>query len=195
MAPNQLDIPALPILLPLGLALMIGSWAALRRCGLATVRRLVTAWLAGWYLVAVLGATLLPLHLAWGAGAGEPELFRIILVPVTTMRVDDFILNIVMTLPLAALLHLVFGIRGRGRVVLTGFLLSAGVEVIQAVLVTLHGNRWADVNDLLSNTLGAFLGYLAWRRLLRHDAVRRTVRDGALVAHRCPAAPASVIRS
>jgi glycopeptide antibiotics resistance protein len=194
MPPNQLDIPALPILLPLGLALMIWSWGALRRRGLATARRLATAWAAGWYLVAVLGATLLPLHLAWGAGAGALELYRIILIPVTTMRVDDFILNIVMTLPLAALLHLVLGVRSRARVVLTGLLLSAGVEVIQAVLLTLHGNRWADVNDLMSNTLGAFLGYLAWRRLLRVDAVRRSVPDW-MPAAQCRPEPASAIRS
>ena len=113
MPSHQLDVPALPILLPLGVVLMVASWVLLRRRDMLTARRLGTAWFAGWYAVAVIGATLLPLHLAWGDGAGEPELYRIILIPLTTMRVDDFLLNIVMTLPLAALLHVVFSVRAR----------------------------------------------------------------------------------
>jgi glycopeptide antibiotics resistance protein len=193
MPTDQLDLPALPILLPLGAVLMVVSWAVLRRRGLLTARRLLTAWAAGWYLVAVLGATMLPLRLAWSVNAGEPELYRIILIPLTTMRVDDFLLNIVMTLPLAALLRLVFGIRDGGRVVLVGFLLSASIELTQAILdLTLHGDRWADVNDLMSNTLGALLGYLVLRRLLRFASFRRAMEDCSLVPCRSGERPPAI---
>src|SRR4029453_7800224 len=126
---HQLDVPALPILLPLGIVLMAVSGVLLHRRGLLSARRLATAWLAGWYAVAVIGATLLPLHLAWGPGAGPAELYRIILVPLITTRGDDFLLNIVMTLPLAAVLFLVFGVREKRRVVLVGFLVSLAVEI------------------------------------------------------------------
>jgi glycopeptide antibiotics resistance protein len=181
MPSDQLDVPALPILLPLGVVLMIASWVLLRRRDTFTARRLATAWLAGWYAVAVIGATLLPLHLAWGEGAGEPELFRIILIPLTTMRVDDFLLNIAMTVPLAALLRVVFSVRERSRVVLVGFVASAVIEVTQAVLVlAFHGNRWADVNDLISNTLGVLLGYLAFHRALRVESFRRVMESCCL---------------
>jgi glycopeptide antibiotics resistance protein len=173
---GHLEIPALPILLPLGLALMAASWVVLRRLGALTAPRLGAAWLAAWYAVAVLGATMLPLRLAWGEGAGEPEFYRFLLIPVATMRPDDFVLNIVMTLPLAAVLHVAFGIREKERVVRLGLLISVAIESTQAVLLlTLHGNRWADVNDLMANTLGAWLGFLAFRRLLRLPAVRRAV--------------------
>jgi glycopeptide antibiotics resistance protein len=193
MPPDQLELPALPILLPLGAVLMVVSWAVLRRRELLTARRLVTAWVAGWYLVAVLGATMLPLRLAWGPYAGEPELYRIILIPLTTMRVDDFVLNVLMTLPLAALLRLVFGIRDKGRVVLVGFLLSASIEATQAILdLTLHGDRWADVNDLMSNTLGALLGYLALRRLLCFASFRRGFEAWSLVPCRSGERPPAV---
>jgi glycopeptide antibiotics resistance protein len=182
MSSDQLDVPALPILLPLGAALMVASWALLRRRGMLSARRLGTTWFAGWYAVAVAGATLLPLHLSWGPGAGPSELYRIILIPLTTMRVDDFLLNIVMTLPLAALLHVLFSIREKGRVILIGLVASALIEVTQAVLViAFHGNRWADVNDLISNTLGVFLGYFAFRRALRFEAFRRVVRSCSLI--------------
>jgi glycopeptide antibiotics resistance protein len=90
------------------------------------------------------------------------------------MRPDDFVLNIAMMLPLAALLHVVFGIRDRRRVVRTGFAISVAVETVQLFLILfLHGNRWADTNDLIANTLGAWLGWLAVQRLLRHETIRR----------------------
>ena len=178
MPPEQISVPALPVLLPLGLALMVVSWAVLRRRGMSTRWRLGAAWAAGWYAVAVLGATLLPLHLAWGEGTGGPALDQIILMPLTTMRVGDFLLNIVMTVPLAALLHVLFGVRDLGRVVLTGFVLSAVIEITQGILVlTLHGNRWADVNDVIANVLGAWLGYLAFHRSMRIGGVRRAVES------------------
>jgi glycopeptide antibiotics resistance protein len=180
MHTDHLDVPALPVLLPLGVALMALSWLVLRRRGTPTGWRLGAAWACGWYAVAVLGATFLPLHLAWGPGAGPPELFRFILVPLITMRVGDFLLNVVMTLPLAAVLDVLFGVRDRRRVVLAGFLLSLTIEVTQGImLLTLHGQRWADVNDLVSNTLGAYLGWLLLARVTRLTAVRRAVERSA----------------
>ncbi|MGX6603145.1 VanZ family protein [Micromonosporaceae bacterium Da 78-11] len=181
MPPDHVVVPALPILLPLGAVLMAVSWIALRRRRLLTRWRLGAAWAAGWYLVAVLGATMLPLRLAWGPEAGEPAFYRIILVPLTTMRVVDFLLNIAMTIPLAAVLHVLFGIRDKGRVVLLGLLLSAAIETTQGILVlTLHGTRWADVNDLISNTLGALLGYQLFHRLMRYRKFRRVMGNCTL---------------
>jgi glycopeptide antibiotics resistance protein len=177
MPSHHVLVPALPILLPLGAVLMAVSGLLLHRRGLLGARRLVTSWIAGWYVVAVLGATMLPLPLSWGPGAGPPELHRIILVPLITMRVDDFLLNIVMTLPLAALLFLVFGVRDKRRVVLTGFVGSLVIELTQAlILLAWHGNRWADVNDLTSNTLGAWLGFLIFWRALGSAGVRQAVQ-------------------
>jgi len=188
---HQLDVPALPILLPLGGVLMIVSWVLLRRRGRLGVRPVATAWIAGWYAVAVLGATLLPLHLAWGPGAGPPEPYRIILVPLVTMRVDDFGLNIVMMLPLAALLYLVAGVRDGRRVVLVGFLVSLSIEMVQLVVdLAWHGNRWADVNDLAANTLGALLGSLIFWRAMRSAQVRRKVQPWSLAPDAAAPAPA-----
>jgi glycopeptide antibiotics resistance protein len=170
----QLEIPSFPVLLPLGIVLMVVSAAVLHRRGSLTGPRLGAAWFAGWYAVAVLGATMLPTVLV--RDGIRPDFYRIILWPIFTMRPDDFVLNIVMMLPLAAVLRTVFGVRDKRRVVLTGFLISLAIELTQlALMLTLHGNRWADTNDLISNTLGAWLGYLAFRRLLRREGVRRFV--------------------
>nr|WP_296063805.1 VanZ family protein [uncultured Actinoplanes sp.] len=189
----MVTVPALPILIPLGLVLMVVSWVAIGRRGALTPWRLGAAWVAGWYAVAVVGATFLPLELSWGPAEAElvyphlggPQTHRIILVPLFTMRPTDFVLNIVMLLPLALLLRLVFGIEDRHRVVRAGILTSLAIETIQAVLVlTVHGNRWADINDLTSNTLGTVAGFLVLRRLLRVPAVQRLI-DRATV----PAGP------
>jgi glycopeptide antibiotics resistance protein len=176
MPPDQVDIPALPVMALSGVVLMILSWAFLRRRGPVSAWHLGAAWVASWWAVAVLGATMLPLHLGWVADPVEPGYERILPVPLITMRPSDFVLNIVMTLPLATLLHIVFGIRDRFRVVRTGLLLSLTIEITQMILaLTLQGTRWADINDLISNTLGAYLGFLLFQRLLRWNSFRRLV--------------------
>ena len=168
-------VPGPPILLPLGVLLMVVAGLALRRRGRLTPGRLAAAWLAAWYAVAVVGATLLPLHLSWGT---EPQYFRINPIPFVHVRPSDSLLNVVMTLPFAAVLHVVFGVRDRKRVLRLGLLLSAAIETTQAVLIlTVHDNRWAEANDIVANVLGVYLGHLAFQRLLRVGAVRRLVRD------------------
>jgi glycopeptide antibiotics resistance protein len=189
MGSDLLVVPALPVLVPLGIVLMAVSAIWLWRRGTMSVPRLAAVWLAGWYLVAILGATFLPLELELGDQPGPPSLHRLTLIPVLTVRPRDFVLNVIMTLPLAALLHIVFGIVAKRRVVLSAFLLSLVIEVTQALLVvTVNGNRWADTNDLIANTLGAYLGYLWFRDLLTYAPVRRVV-DRVLipVRRRAPA--------
>lgn len=174
----QIEIPALPVLLPLGVTLMVVFAVLLHRRGLVSPPRLLVGWFAGWYAVAVLGATMLPMHLGWGADVDGPDLYRVLWIPVLDMRPLDFVLNTIMTMPLATVLYLVFGVRSRRRVVLTGFLLSLGIESTQLMLLlTLDGNRWADVNDLMSNTLGTWLGYLLLRRLMRSGRFHRVLES------------------
>ena len=73
---------------------------------------------------------------------------------------------------------LVFGIRDKMRVIRLGFLMSLAIELTQCVLIlTVHDNRWAEANDIIANVLGVYLGYLAFHRLLRVDAIRRLVSD------------------
>ncbi|WP_433380682.1 VanZ family protein [Actinoplanes sp. CA-142083] len=175
MRNDQYVIPGPPVLLPLGVLIMVISFLVLRRRGELTMTRLLVTWLAGWYAVAVLGATLLPLHLSFG---GDPQLFRINPFPLTHVRPRDSLLNVVMTLPFAAVLHVVFGIRDKMRVIRLGFLMSLAIELTQGVLIlTVHDNRWAEANDLIANTLGVYLGFVAFQWLLRLPLLRRVVKD------------------
>ncbi|WP_239143313.1 VanZ family protein [Actinoplanes philippinensis] len=151
----------------------------LHRRGELTVPRVAVFWLAGWYAVAVVGATMLPMSLAWGPDAAPPDVSRILWVPIVDMRKRDFVLNTLMTVPLATVLYLVFGVREWGRVVRTGLLLSVTIELTQlTLLLTLNGMRWADVHDVMSNTFGAAFGYVLLWRLMRYERFRRLVELG-----------------
>ena len=64
-------------------------------------------------------------------------------------------LNILLFVPLGFILPLLWKeFRSRRAICLTGFLLSLGIEMAQ-----LLNYRISDVDDLIMNTLGAFLGY------------------------------------
>ena len=64
-------------------------------------------------------------------------------------------LNILLFVPLGFILPLLWKeFRSRRAMCLTGFLLSLGIELAQ-----LLNDRVSDVDDLIMNTLGAFLGY------------------------------------
>ena len=64
-------------------------------------------------------------------------------------------LNILLFVPLGFILPLLWKeFRSRRAMCLTGFLLSLGIELAQ-----LLNYRVSDVDDLIMNTLGAFLGY------------------------------------
>ena len=64
-------------------------------------------------------------------------------------------LNILLFIPLGFILPLLWKeFRSRRAMCLTGFLLSLGIELAQ-----LLNYRISDVDDLIMNTLGAFLGY------------------------------------
>ncbi|MGN0982950.1 MAG: VanZ family protein [Candidatus Limivicinus sp.] len=99
--------------------------------------------------------------------AGAPELpyiyprLNINLVPFwdITNGVEAYLinsgLNILLFVPLGFILPLLWKeFRSRRTMCLTGFLLSLGIELAQ-----LLNYRISDVDDLLMNTLGAFLGY------------------------------------
>ncbi|MFD1371806.1 VanZ family protein [Actinoplanes sichuanensis] len=157
---------------------MVVSLVVLHRRGELTPLRVIVFWLAGWYAVAVVGATLLPMSLAWGPGAAPPDVSRILWVPILDMRKRDFVLNTLMTVPLATVLYVVFGVRDWGRVVRTGFLLGLVIELTQlTLLLTLNGLRWADVHDVVSNTFGAAFGYVLLWRLMRFARFRRVVES------------------
>ena len=171
------EVPAPPVLIPLTAVLMFAAWLILKRRGAMTAQRLLTAWVLAWYLVAVTALTMLPLQVALGYYANQvPWYEKANLVPVSTIDVATFALNIVLTLPLGLLLPLATRIRGVAHLVLLAFGFSTVIEIVQYLSnVLLSSGRTGDVNDLIANTIGALFGYIAYRALSRSPRIARFI--------------------
>jgi len=182
----QFDVPAVPVLLPLAAVLMAASWFVLRSRGTITGPRLVVAGAAVVNLMAVLAFTLLPLPVALGVYANHvPWYDKASFVPLLTIDLRTFVLNIVMTVPLGVLVPLLFRVRDVKQLTVVALCFSGAIELAQfSTDVVLSSGRTADVNDLLANVLGAVLGYLVWRRLTRFTAIGELARRLAIPARR-----------
>jgi glycopeptide antibiotics resistance protein len=150
---------------------------------------------AAWLYAAVLAVvTLAPIRwrpeLARYPGNRRPQLVPVWNL-VGNLRHGDRVLatlagaagNVALFLPLGFLLPLLVPRMDRlWRTTATGFVTSAAIELSQ---VAFPGVRRADVNDVLANTLGAALGFLAWRLASRVAPSRALVPDPRREEGRC----------
>lgn len=130
--------------------MLIFYWIALFRFGnKQSLLRILAILAFGYYLIGVLTVT----------GIHELKAFspRLVLVPFLDMIRGpmDTVLNIILFLPFGFFLPLLYRKYNRAiQVVFAGFLLSLSIEVLQ-----MFGMGTTDINDLITNTIGAFLGY------------------------------------
>lgn len=88
---------------------------------------------------------------------------RIVFIPFVDMVSGpvDTVLNVILFVPLGLFLPLLWKKLCRIRnAALTGFLFSLFIEILQ-----MFGRGTTDVNDLITNTIGACLGYLIYTLL------------------------------
>lgn len=71
----------------------------------------------------------------------------------------SFIGNIIIFIPLGILIPLLYKISSK-KVILIGFLISLSIEIIQLFL-----KRGTDIDDLILNTLGVFIGTLIYKKI------------------------------
>ncbi|WP_430782928.1 VanZ family protein [Actinoplanes sp. G11-F43] len=158
----QTEIPAVPVLVPLAAVLLLAAWLTMRD-------RLLPAVAGALYLTGVVAVTLLPLQIATGLYANQvPWYEKASYIPIITIDLRTFVLNIVMLLPFGFLLPMLRRIDSVKQIAWLSLAFSATVELIQfATNVLVSSGRTPDVNDLLANTLGGVLGFLAWRTARR----------------------------
>ncbi|GAA0106756.1 VanZ family protein [Paraclostridium sordellii] len=96
------------------------------------------------------------------------------LIPFRSEGITTYILNIIMFMPLGFLLPVIWNeFRSIKKVVFTGLSFSLAIEICQ-----LFNYRATDIDDLLMNTLGAFLGYFIWisiNNILIHNINNKAV--------------------
>lgn len=172
------EIPALPVLVPLTLVALVLTWWRLHRTGTLTGPRFAVGALACLYGAALLDAVFLPFAVDTGAAANlVPWWVYVQPVPLVTADPTGVLLNTALFVPLGVLLPLVTGMRSARRVVLTGAALSLAIEVTQFLAdIVVSSGRVADVDDLIANTAGTSLGWLVFRVFVAIPAGARLVR-------------------
>ena len=118
---------------------------------------ITTAFIFCYYLIGILTMT----------GIGKLKAFEptLVLVPFRDMISGpiDTILNIILFVPLGFFLPLLYKKYGHiGSVALVSFLLSLSIEIIQ-----MFGRGATDINDLITNTVGACLGFFIYQLLCK----------------------------
>lgn len=152
---------------------MIGrEWALLALAAFPVLaalrpRRLIPLGLLTLYAAAVAAATIFPIQFAppsWRPHEHWWETLR--LIPLVVPPVG-FALNIVMFVPFGILLPMIWPrVNTVRRIFWWSLATSTAIELTQLAMWIAVGNRrYADVNDLLSNTAGAVLGLLLLQTL------------------------------
>ena len=116
---------------------------------------IATVFVFCYYLIGVLTMT----------GIGKLKVFEptIVLIPFRDMISGpiDTILNVVLFAPLGFFLPLLYKKYSHiSTVALTGFLFSLSIEIVQ-----MFGRGATDINDLITNTVGACLGFFIYQLL------------------------------
>ena len=118
---------------------------------------IATVFVFCYYLIGILTMT----------GIGKLKSFspEIVLIPFLDMISGpiDTVLNIVLFVPLGFFLPLLYKKYSRiSNIALTGFLFSLSIEIVQ-----MFGRGSTDINDLITNTVGASLGYFIYKWFVR----------------------------
>lgn len=118
---------------------------------------IATVFVFCYYLIGILTMT--------GIGILKSFSPEIVLIPFLDMISGpiDTVLNIVLFVPLGFFLPLLYKKYSRiSNIALTGFLFSLSIEIVQ-----MFGRGSTDINDLITNTVGASLGYFIYKWFVR----------------------------
>ncbi len=178
------QISALPVVVPLAVLAVVVLLGRLRRRGALALPRIAVAVVLCVYGAGVVANTVFPVTI--GRGTSDlPWTVFLDLVPLAGTEPFDMLQNVVVFVPLGVLLPLVTRVLSAGRVLLTGFLVSLAMELLQLLnAVVARGGHIADVDDLLANTVGAPIGYCLLQAALLVPALARLA-----AAATWPAAP------
>lgn len=122
-----------------------------------TAAHVITSFIFNFYLIGILTLTGICLR-----GSFSP---RIVFIPFIDMirGPKDTILNVLLFIPLGCFLPLLYEkYDSIGKIAFMGFLVSLSVEIVQ-----MFGYGATDINDLITNTIGACLGFFIFTILYR----------------------------
>jgi glycopeptide antibiotics resistance protein len=169
------EVPVLPVVVPLGAAVLVVAAWHLQRRGLLTSPRVAVALALAIYSAGIVANTVFPIFLDKPASSAPWTQF-VNLTPVTGYEPADALMNIGVFVPVGVLVPLALPHWSWSRVLTGATALSLGIEVSQyATAHLLAGGHIADVNDLAFNVVGAALGLILLTALARTPVTARLV--------------------
>ncbi|MGI8387707.1 VanZ family protein [Robertmurraya sp. P23] len=134
----------------------------------------------GIYLLCVMHFVFFPIDVNLGIYANQTPWYKTInFIPILTIDVTTFLLNIIMLIPFGMYIpFLKKNVVSLKKVAKLGLMMSLSLEVLQLLFrVTLGSGRSTDINDLLANTSGAVIGFLLIRVLLNVTPLKSMLRS------------------
>lgn len=120
----------------------------------------------------MLKLTFFPIEIYTGGNQSAQPIWKVIIqeiqfIPLLTIDIPTFILNVIMLIPFGVYLPLLNRkLDSSKKAAKYGFLLSLSIEVLQLIIeVTLGSGRITDINDIIANTIGATVGFLILKNL------------------------------
>jgi len=120
------------------------------------------------YLLSMLHLVIFPIEVNLGEYRNLTPWYKAAnFIPILTIDVKTFVLNIIMLVPFGMYLpFLNRKIQSIKQAARLGFYVSLSFELTQLVIRILLGSgRSTDINDLIANTLGAVIGFLLIRKV------------------------------
>lgn len=133
----------------------------------------------GIYMLSVIGLTTFPIEVNLGMYRNQsPWYSRINPIPILTIDLITFVLNIIMLIPFGVYQWLVAKedqLSWKG-VAIRSLMFSVCIELSQLLLyITLNSARSVDINDVIANTLGGVIGYFAIKYILKIKFFRKLI--------------------
>ncbi len=148
-------------------------WLVMRFAFHRNFRYLLEESIFGFYILSVFAAVGFPSFRYFVVDFGVNLILFTWVLDFSAGYLLNMILNVILFLPFGVFLPMM-GERWKTlkSVVLSGFLLSLFIEVMQ-----IFSFRTTDIDDLIMNTLGAAAGYGIWRLFSKNEYVKRTQLD------------------
>jgi glycopeptide antibiotics resistance protein len=135
------------------------------------------------YFLCMIHLVFFPIEVNIGKYANLTPWYKSInFIPIVTVDIPTFLLNIIMMLPFGIYLPLLNKkYHSVKKAAYSGLFVSLTFEIIQLLIrVTLGNGRSTDINDLIANTLGAVVGFLLIKKLSHVTIVNRILHKLSL---------------
>ncbi|MFJ4253508.1 VanZ family protein [Microbacterium sp. NPDC090003] len=171
------EVPMLPIVIPLGIVIFLVLIQVLRSRGRVTLARASVAAVLAIYAGGVVANTIFPIFLRIGTGFYDgPRPLPLYLVPFADYGLEDALINIAVFVPLGILIPLLVSRPSWWKVVAIVAGASLAIELTQMAVARLASSgHLADINDWMTNVLGGVIGYGLFLLATRSRTIARFV--------------------